>query len=123
MQKNVGIIISNNIFRDEEYFEPKFILENAGIKTITIANKIQECTSKFGKIIMPDMLLNDVNTKNFDAIIFIGGAGSKDYWHNKKAHKIAQEMFKSKKIIGAICSAVATLAFSGILKNKIANYI
>jgi protease I len=119
--KKIGLIIANENFRDEEYFEPKKVLDDAGFQMITIAKELKICNGKLGAKINPDILLADVNTKNFLAILFIGGAGCQIYWHDAKAQQICQEIVREKKILGAICSSVATLAFAGVLKNKKAN--
>ncbi len=119
--KKVGFIVANEIFRDEEYLEPKKILEKAGIKIVNIAKNMSICKGKLGYEFMPDLELENVNSKDFDAIVFIGGIGCKIYWHDEKAQEICKEMVEQNKILAAICSSVATLAFAGVLKGKKAN--
>jgi protease I len=119
--KTVGFIIANEAFRDEEYLEPKKILDKADFKTITISKELKICNGKLGAKVKPDMILANVDTNNFDAIVFIGGPGCKIYWHDEKAHQICKDIISQNKIFGAICSSVATPAFAGILKGKKAN--
>ena len=119
--KTVGFIISNQNFRDEELFYPLDILEAKGIKNIIISLEKKECFGKLGAKIEPDLALEDVNINDFDAIVFVGGAGCRDFWYNNIAHKICQDMKNSKKLLASICSSVATLAYAGVLNGVRAN--
>ncbi|MCP4481531.1 MAG: DJ-1/PfpI family protein [bacterium] len=121
MSKKFGFILPNNLFRDKEYFEPKNILENAGIQVITISKELKQCHGKLGAKVIPELTLKNINISNFAGIAFIGGSGSKEYWHDPSAHQIAHQAFILDKVLAAICSAVATLAFTGLLTNKHAN--
>ena len=56
--------------------------------------------------------------KDFDAIIFVGGPGSVQYWDDPLAHKLLKEAVSSGKISAGICAASATLAHAGILKGR-----
>ena len=119
-QKSIKVlmIIAHENFRDEEYQKPKEILSKAGAEIITASSNLETAKGMLGAKVKPDILLSDVVVKNFDAILFIGGSGAKEYWKNPEAHRIAQESVKQNKILGAICIAPVTLAYAGILKNK-----
>ncbi|MBF0361458.1 MAG: DJ-1/PfpI family protein [Oligoflexia bacterium] len=116
--KKILMIVSADNFRDEEYQEPREIFEKAGA-TVTVA-----CSSKkisvgmFGMKITPDLLINDVKVEAYDAIVFVGGTGSVEYFGNKKALEIACESVKLNKILAAICLAPGILARAGVLKGK-----
>ena len=58
--------------------------------------------------------------RNFDAVVFIGGDGTKEYFDNDNAHKIVQETVNANKVLAAICIAPVILARAGILKGKTA---
>jgi protease I len=117
MKKAVFIIAPVN-FRDEELFEPKAILEKAGV-SVTIACSIKgTAKGKLGATARPDILLKDVNVADYDAIVFIGGGGAAVYLDDPAAHRIAQEAVKQKKILAAICMSPAILARAGVLKGK-----
>jgi len=70
------------------------------------------------RTVKPDILIKDVNVKTFDAVVFVGGPGAEEYFHNPVALKIAQEAYKEGKVVGAICIAPRILAEAGILKGK-----
>jgi protease I len=69
-------------------------------------------------MVKPDMLLKEVNIQDFDAIIFIGGAGAAEYFDDPVAHKLAKDAYASGKIVAAICVAPVILARAGLLQGK-----
>ena len=118
MNKKVLMVIAPVDFRDEEYFETRKILEDVGNK-ITVANSTgQPSKSMFGKIVKVDKSLHDVNSKDFDAIVFVGGSGTGVYFNNQRALSLVKEFNKDGKIIAAICMAPSILANAGILNGR-----
>lgn len=118
MNKKILMVIAPVDFRDEEYFETRKILEDVGNK-ITVANSTgQPSKSMFGKIVKVDKSLNDVNSKDFDAIVFIGGSGTGIYFNNQHALSLAKDFNNDDKVIAAICMAPSILAKAGILDGK-----
>lgn len=118
MRKKALMVIAFKNFRDEEYLEPKKILENAGIKVTTASTQTGTATGKPGTKVPVDITIDQINPADFDAIIFIGGAGCYDYYSNQTALKIAWEAVKQNKILAAICSAGGILAHAGVLNGK-----
>jgi protease I len=116
--KKAVMILAHDGFRDEEFLEPAQILEKSGIEVKVASSKLGIAKGKLGAKIKPDMLLSEVNIKDYDAIIFVGGPGASEYWEDATAHKLAQDAFNSGKVVGAICIAPVTLAKAGILKGK-----
>ncbi|MBU1486563.1 DJ-1/PfpI family protein, partial [bacterium] len=55
---------------------------------------------------------------DYDAVLFIGGGGSRQYFDDIDAHWIARQAVGEEKILGGICSAVSILANAGVLKGK-----
>ncbi|MDO9180889.1 MAG: DJ-1/PfpI family protein [Bacteriovorax sp.] len=116
--KSVAMVIAEKNFRDEEYQRPKEVLEKAGIKVVTISTTISTVSGKLGLKVTPDLLLDQVNINDFDALIFIGGGGAEQYFDDSKAIKLAQEAAGKNKICGAICIAPVILANAGLLNHK-----
>jgi protease I len=110
-------IISEKDYQDHEYAEPKKILENYGHELITASTNF-DVTGKFGSKAKIDILLQNVNPDDYDAVIFVGGPGSYVYFENKTCHDIAKKIYEAGKITTAICAAPAILAKAGLLKGK-----
>lgn len=116
--KTAVFIIAEDSFRDEELLQPKEILENSGVEVKIASTSLDQARGTLGAMVEPDILVGDINVEDFDAVIFVGGAGSSQYWEDSVAHKIAQDTINQDKILAAICIAPVTLAKAGVLKGK-----
>ena len=116
--KKAVFITAAEIFRDEEYFHPKEILEKAGIEVITASIKTGELKGKLGGKAISDMLIADIKTEDFDALVFIGGGGASVFFNNPIALKLVRDFYDEGKIVASICIAGIILANAGILKGK-----
>ncbi len=117
-EKKVLFVIASHNFRDEELLYPRSILEREGIKTFLASSKKNTVRGMLGTEVRVDFLIQEVEVKNFDAVIFIGGSGAREYWDNPYAHRLALQAVKEGKVLGAICIAPVTLAKAGVLKGK-----
>lgn len=118
--KNILMIIASKNFRDEEYFIPFDIFQKAGAKITTASSVKGEIIGIEGGEARSTLTLKEINTRNFDAVVFIGGDGTKEYFDNDSAHKIIQEAVNTNKVLAAICIAPVILARAGVLKGKTA---
>ena len=112
------MVIAPNDFRDEEFFETKEILEKSNIDVTVVNSTGQPSKSMFGKIVTPDKNFYDIDEKNFDAIVFVGGTGTTAYHNHKRALELAKEFYDSGKVVAAICIAPTILVNAGILDGK-----
>lgn len=116
--KTVALVIAEQIFRDEEYEKPRDILEERGIKVLTASTTLVKAFGKLGMVVKPDILVKDLRNQALDALIFIGGGGSSQYFNDAIAHDTAKHFNQPGKVIGAICIAPVILANAGILKGR-----
>ena len=116
--KKALMIIAHQNFRDEEYSQPRTILENAGVEITVASSSLNTCKGTLGSNVMPDILLGNVDVANFDCIIFVGGAGASEYFNNPQALSIVKQAAASNKILAAICIAPAILANAEVLQQK-----
>ena len=116
--KKVLFIVASNNFRDEELFEPKQVIEAKGGLATIASSSLNISNGVRGATVKPDILLSEAKAADYDAIIFVGGAGSSEYWNNPAAHRIAKEAFALGKVVSAICIAPVTLANAGLLNGK-----
>ncbi len=114
----IALIIAFENFRDEEYFIPKDVFEKNGAKVKTFSSSLGKAIGKFGGEAKADFLLEDLDVDNFDAIVFAGGPGAKQYIEDERCLEIAREAEKMGKVLGAICIAPLILSAAGVLKGK-----
>ena len=114
---NILYVMAYKNFQDEEYFETKKIFENSGYKTKISSSIIGEGQGKLGSSVNIELLFSEVDTVNFDAIIFIGGLGCITLWDDWRAQGLAKLFLENQKIVAGIGSGVVIMANAGILKN------
>ncbi len=116
--KKVLMVIAKNKFRDEEYLEPRKVLEDAGAVVTVASSSLNLSEGMLGLKVKPDILIGDAKEADFDGIVFVGGGGAAEYFDNPVAHKLARSFYDHGKLTSAICIAPATLANAGVLKGK-----
>jgi len=116
--KKVVMVIAQDGFRDEEFLQPKEILERNGIEVKVASTSLAEAKGMLGAKVKPDILVSDINIRDFAAVVFVGGAGASQYWNDPVAQKLAEDALNTNRIVAAICIAPVTLAKAGILKGK-----
>jgi len=116
--KHALFIVAPENFRDEEFFKPLEILQNADIDCTIASRNTGVCHGKLGGKVEAEIGLNQINAEDFDAIIFIGGQGSQVFLDDPSAHLIAQKTVNNEKILAAICAAPTILARAGVLTNR-----
>ena len=116
--KKILLIIAPGDFRDEELFDTWEVLEKAGASISIASRNTGEFKGMLGKKASATVKLSEIQTADYDAVVFIGGSGAATYIDDKKAHAIALEAVKKNKILAAICIAPAILAKAGVIKGK-----
>lgn len=114
----VLMIIAPERFRDEELFVTKEELEKAGHETVIASSVRGTCPGSRGGFATAALTLNEVQVSDYDAVVFVGGGGSKIFFANEAALHIAREMYRKKAVVAAICLAPVILANAGILTEK-----
>ncbi len=114
----IAMIIAKDGFRDEEYFQPKDVFVKTNFEVDTYSSSTGTAKGMLGATVKVEKTIDQLKVDEYDAVIFVGGMGSAEYWDNPLAHKIAQETIKQNKLLAAICIAPVTLAKAGVLKGK-----
>lgn len=112
------MVIAPEKFKDPEYYTPRDIFEHAGFTVHTASTVHEAVSSDVGKIQKTDLLLDAVLAAQYDAVVFVGGAGAAAYFDLPQAHRIAHDFYNTDKIVSAICAGPSILAHAGLLKNK-----
>jgi len=122
IKNSILLILPAQDFNEQEYLIISNSLIKANKKIFIASDSNSLCVGSENLKVKNDILLYNVHEENFNGIIFIGGKGVRNYWNNKLLHLIAQKFNRSKKIIGAICSAPVILAKAGIIKKAATCY-
>lgn len=115
--KKAVLIIASSDFRDEELFETKAALEQAGIQTVIACSKMGTIRGMLGGKAETQMLLSQIDVNDVDAVVFVGGSGAKEYFDDPAALDIARHAKSKDKVLAAICIAPAILANAGLLNG------
>lgn len=116
--KRVLMVIAPDRFRDEEYREPRAVLEARGAAVTVASAVLGRARGMLGMEVEPDVALDEVRAGDYDAVIFVGGSGASRYWDDPVAHRLAREAFEAGKVVGAICIAPVILAQAGLLAGR-----
>lgn len=113
-------IIARKDFQDYEYFLTREILEKGGHNVKVASNgKAGETALGFnGGEVKIDFNLGEIKSDDFDAVVFVGGAGTLQNLDNEQSYRLAREFFSKNKLLGAICISPVILAKAGVLKEK-----
>lgn len=104
-------------FQDEELFATRRALEQAGVQVTVASTRMGSLAGMLGGTTPADMLLNQVNLDNFDALVFIGGIGARDYVGNPIVQKLVRQAVAQGKVVAAIGTAPSILAAAGVLRG------
>jgi putative intracellular protease/amidase len=112
-----ALIVIFKGFGEPAYSETRSILENKGVKVIVASSSVDPLLGREKKLtVKPDMLLSQVRTTEYDAIVFIGGYPYPG--DNADAIRIAKEGASEGKLLAAIGAGAFTLIKADLLKGK-----
>jgi SagB-type dehydrogenase family enzyme len=115
--KTAVLIISAHDFRDEELFETQRVLEAAGVRTTIASTTTGIIRGQLGGMVEARIPLNQLKVDDYDAIVFVGGLGTSEYFENPIALRIARDAAAKGKILAAISVAPTILANAGVLSR------
>lgn len=112
---DIVMIVAPTVFRDEEYAEPKAILESRGARVITASVTSGDVVGRFGLKARATISVADAAEQTWDAVVFVGGGGSAVFFDDHAAHALARAQAGGDGVLAAICIAPSTLAHAGLL--------
>jgi len=117
--KKVLMAIPHTQFRDEEFFEPRKILESQG-ETVTVASTaVRMCHGTQGGSVQSTVAIADSKADDFDALVICGGPSVPDlFWNDKKLAELAVAFSTAGKVVAAISLATVVLAKAKLLAGK-----
>ncbi|UCD52836.1 MAG: DJ-1/PfpI family protein [Phycisphaerales bacterium] len=111
------IITPQREFQDEELFQTKFAFESALIQITVASSRSGRIVGSLGAVAEADLGLNDIKIEDYDAIVFIGGAGAVPYASNAQVQNLVRQAVAEKKILAASGTAALILASADVVKS------
>ncbi|GHH20101.1 MULTISPECIES: type 1 glutamine amidotransferase domain-containing protein [Sphingomonas] len=117
------LILATDGFEQVELFEPRQALLDAGVKVTLASEKMDPIQGmnhdEKGDTITPDMLLDDVDTEDYTALLLPGGVANPDTLRmNDRAIEIIEEFADDEKLIAAICHAPWLLIEADVVDGR-----
>lgn len=116
--KKVLMVVAPVGFRDEEYAEPRQVLESAGAEIKVASIQSGAAKGAGGMEAKIDLTVSRVNVNDFDAVVFVGGPGMAEIIGDDTLQTLAKKFYEAGKLTTAICVAPAVLAKAGVLAGK-----
>ena len=116
-------ILATDGFEESELFEPKRMLEEAGIVTTVVAPQAGKIKAwkhtEWGKEVRVDQTLEQCEPNDFDALLLPGGVMNPDKLRMEpKAVEFVRAMYDSGKPIGAICHGPWMLVEADVVRGR-----
>lgn len=116
--KKVAMVIAFKNFKDEDYFTPRHVLEEAGSEIKVVSDELGMASGVDGGEVEVEIKLSDLNVSDFDAVVFIGGPGALEHLNNQDSYRVAKDIVAQDKVLAAICISPTILAKAGVLQDK-----
>lgn len=114
----VLMVVAQKGFRDEELFETKAALERAHHACVIASRAAGSCVGSRGGETKASRAIDEVDPKDFDAVVFVGGPGAKVFFDDPAAIALARDTHAAKKLVAAICVAPTILANAAVLRGR-----
>ena len=119
------LIVATDGFEEWELFGPRQILQQRGATVVLAALKRDPIQATVhddpGKTIRPDLVVDEVNADDFDALILPGGVRNPDQLRlHRNVIALISRFAEQKKPIAAICHGPWLLVEADLLRNRTA---
>jgi protease I len=122
--KNAAFIIPPENFGDEELYALLTAFNEARINRIVASTRTGVLLGATGRTIDATILVNQLNLDELDALIFIGGPGSRLFFNDPLILDLVRTAVVKRKIVAATDIAPGILANAGVLPGyRVTAYI
>ncbi len=115
-EKKILIVIPPYNFHDQEYEMCRRHWESRGYKVTVASLERVTARGEKGTAVPVDVAVKDVKYYDYDAIVFIGGDGTRHLFDNEKVRELAKDA--KYKVLGATGNATILLALAGVMDGK-----
>jgi protease I len=117
--KKVLMVIPPTQFREEEFFEPKKVLEEEGAKLVVASNAVRTCRGMNGGVAQAEVTIAEAKAEDYAAIVLCGGSSVPEFfWNDKKLQELVAGMAAAGKVVAAICLSTVVLAKAKLLAGR-----
>src|SRR6476620_3284443 len=117
--KKVLMVIPHTQFRDEEFFEPKKLLEEEGATVVVASTAVRACRGMKGGIANSEITIAEAKADDYSAIVVCGGSSVPEFfWNDKKLQELVAAMSAAGKVVAAICLSTVVLAKAKLLAGR-----
>jgi protease I len=117
--KKILMAVPPTQFRDEEFFEPKRILESEGAAITVASTTVRVCHGTQGGTVNSTITIADAKVEDFDALVICGGPSAPEFfWNDKKLAELAAGVAAAGKVVAAISLSTVVLAKAKLLTGK-----
>jgi protease I len=117
--KRILMVVPHTQFRDEEFFEPKKVFDDAGASVTVASTSARACRGMKGGAVMADLAIADAKAEDYDALIICGGSSVPElFWNDKKLQDLASAASAAGKIVAAISLSTVVLAKAKLLAGR-----
>jgi len=117
--KKVLMVIPHTQFRDEEFFEPKKILEDEGAKVVVASTAARMCRGVKGGVAQAEVTIAEAKAEDYAGIVVCGGTSVPEFfWNDKKLQELVAAMAGAGKVVAAICLSTVVLAKAKLLAGR-----
>ena len=123
-QRPKVLMVINEGYRPEEYFEPRKLFDAAGFDVKVAAHymgSVLPSRSHISEVppIPADLTFDKTSASDYDAVVFVGGNGAwNDMIPSPAVHKILLESVQAGKITALVCAATGLLATANNLDGN-----
>lgn len=112
------LFLSADEFEDLELIYPLHRIKEEGHEVYVASTKKDTIVGKHGYSVKVDLLFDEVDPEEFDALVLPGGKAPERVRINPKAVEIAKKMFEAGKPVASICHGPQILISAGVLKGR-----
>ncbi|MDP4088831.1 MAG: DJ-1/PfpI family protein [Bacillota bacterium] len=114
--KRVLLLLAED-FEEIEALTVVDVLRRAEVQVDMCALKGEYVKGSHGIEVKSDMKLDDVDDRNYDAIVLPGGPGTENLRNNVRVLQLVKDFYMSGRLTTAICAAPRVLAEAGIVNG------
>lgn len=112
------LFLTADTFEDLELLYPLYRMKEEGHEVYIASNKKGTIVGKHNYSVNVDLIFDDVNPDEFDALVLPGGRAPEIVRIYPKAVEIAKKMFEAGKPVASICHGPQVLISAGVLKGR-----